>query len=400
MRMFLIVMAPLVATLLGAAPALPPDQDDQTATVRRIAATAALAAQEYGVGVHAGKVVAPAEVEEARLFLSEARRTAALLPSDAARLAMVELDSLFAMVSRTAPADSLALRSRKLGEMLATRLGVTLDEVPSRQPLLARGARIYQTQCASCHGSVGRGDGIAGAALTPPPADLTDFRKLADVTPLDYYLRTTIGVAGTAMPAYEGRLTADERWAVALYATLLHLPAPRGEVPAAMREFATTARMTDIDLAAAVAPGQDAASPEVRAHIAALRVYGTAETRPDDAVLVFNVVRRQLDSVLVQAAAAQGERASTTAFDAYMTFEQVELGVRAKNPALANALEAGFAALRTRAAGGATPAELREIHLRLLGDLENAERTIGDQLSPLNLFVQSFVLLLREGLEA
>ena len=398
--MFLMFVAPLLATLLGAPPALPSDQDDQTATVRRIAATAALAAQEYGVGVHDGKVVAPEEVEEARLFLSEARRTAALLPSDAARLAMVELDSLFAMVSRTAPADSLALRSRKLGEMLAVSLGVTLDEVPSRQPLLARGAGIFQTQCASCHGPAGRGDGVAGAALTPPPADLTDFRKLAEVTPLDYYRRTTIGVAGTAMPAFESRLTSDERWAVALYATLLHLPAPRGEVPAALREFAATARMTDVDLATAVAPGQDVSSPEVRAHIAALRVYGTAETRPDDAVLVFNVVRSQLDSALLQAAAAQGERASTTAFDAYMTFEQVELGVRAKNPALANALEAGFAALRTRAAGGATAAELREIHLRLLGDLENAERTIGDQLSPLNLFVQSFVLLLREGLEA
>ncbi|HXI21374.1 MAG TPA: FTR1 family protein, partial [Gemmatimonadales bacterium] len=68
--------------------------------------------------------------------------------------------------------------------------------------------------------------------------------------------------------------------------------------------------------------------------------------------------------------------------------------------ALADALEAGFAALRTRAAGGATPAELMDLHGRLLSDLENAERTIGDRLSPLNLFVQSLVLLLREGLEA
>ncbi len=398
--MFLIVAAPLLAGLLGVNPAPAPPQGDQAPAVRRIAATTALAAQEYGIGVRAGKVVAPAEVDEAKLFLGEARRTAGLLPADAAKLAVAELDSMLSLVSRAAPADSLALRSRLLAEALATRLGVTLDEIPARQPLLARGAEVYQTQCASCHGPAGRGDGVAGAALTPPPADLTDFRKLTAVSPLDYFRRTTIGVAGTAMPAYEGRLSADDRWAAAVYATLLRLPAPRGEVPAALREFAATARMTDQDLTAVVAPGQDAESPEVRARIAAVRTYGTSETRPDDAVLVFNAVRSQLDSALQQAAASQGERASATAFDAYMTFEKVERGVRAKNPGLADALEAGFAALRTRAAGGATAAEMRDIHVRLLGDLENAERTIGDQLSPLNLFFQSFVLLLREGLEA
>jgi len=398
--MFLIVAGPLLAGLLALTPVPSPDQDDQAPAVRRIAATTALAAQEYGIGVHAGKIVAPAEVDEAKLFLSEARRTAGLLPADAAKLAVDELDSMLAMMVRVAPADSLVLRARRLSETLAARLGVTLDEIPARQPLLTRGAEIYQTQCASCHGPSGRGDGVAAAALTPPPSDLTDYRRLTAVSPLDYYRRTTIGVAGTAMPAYESRLSADDRWAAAVYATLLRLPAPRGEVAVALRDFAATARMTDLDLTAVVAPGQNPESPEVRSRIAAVRSYGTSETRPDDAALVFTAVRSQLDSALEQAAAAQGERASATAFDAYMTFEKVERGVRAKNPGLADALEAGFAALRTRAAGGATPAELHDIHVRLLSDLENAERTIGDQLSPVNLFFQSFVLLLREGLEA
>ena len=66
----------------------------------------------------------------------------------------------------------------------------------------------------------------------------------------------------------------------------------------------------------------------------------------------------QLDSALVQADRGEAERASATAFDAYMTFEKVERGVRAKNADLADALEAAFATLRTRAAGGATLPEL------------------------------------------
>ncbi|HEY7026157.1 MAG TPA: FTR1 family protein, partial [Gemmatimonadales bacterium] len=60
----------------------------------------------------------------------------------------------------------------------------------------------------------------------------------------------------------------------------------------------------------------------------------------------------------------------------------------------------GFAAYRTRAAGGATAQELKGIQAHLMADLENAERVIGDELSPFNLFLQSLVILVREGLEA
>lgn len=398
--MVLISATGLLAVLAALHAPAGPDQGDQAPTVRRIAATAALAAQEYDIGVEGGRVIAAAEVEEATLFLTEARRTAGLLPAIAAKPAIAELDQLLAMVARVAPPESVTVRARLLAEGLASRFQVSLEDVPARAPLLSRGAEVYQAQCASCHGTVGRGDGAASAGLSPVPSDLTDFRNLADRTPLDFYRRVTIGVAGTAMPAFESRLSAEERWAVALYASALRLPAARGEVPTGLREFPTTARMTDSAIAAAVAPGADPAAPDTRTRVAAVRGYGASSDGAVDAGPVFLAVRQQLDSALAQADRGEAERASATAFDAYMTFEQVERGVRAKNADLANALEAAFATMRTRAAGGATLPELRTIHSSLLGELENAERTIADRLSPLNLFVQSFILLLREGLEA
>ena len=91
---------------------------------------------------------------------------------------------------------------------------------------------------------------------------------------------------------------------------------------------------------------------------------------------------------------------SQLAFDAYITFEQVETDVRARNAALASDLEDAFAALRARAAGGAGRDELDAIHARLLSGLERAERLVADQGSAANLFMESFVLLLREGFEA
>jgi high-affinity iron transporter len=398
--MILTSWAPLGLALLLCRTAPLPEQGDQAPIVRRLATTTALAAEEYGIGIRDGKVVAPAEVEEARLFLTEARRTAVLLPPDAGRATAEAIDSLLAMVARVAPPDSVAERARRLGAALASQFGIVLDEIPEQSPQLARGAGIYHLQCATCHGPAGRGDGPAVPALNPPPADLTDFRRLAATSPLDFFRRITIGVTGTAMPAYEGRLTAEERWAVTMYATALRLPAPRGEVPPALRAFPTTARMGDAEIAAVLAPGADLGAPDTRARIAAVRITGTGAADGAAAAVVFTAVRQLVDSALALVAAGQTEQAATVAFDAYMRFEAVERTVRAKNPSLANGLEAGFASLRTRAAGGATTAELQEIRTHLWADLENAERTVVDRLSPVNLFVQSFVLLLREGLEA
>src|SRR6476660_10495101 len=87
---------------------------DQTPVARRIAATAQLAAQEYRTGVVDGRVVAKAEVEEATLFLQEARRSAALLPAEAAKAATGDIDRLLRLVAETAPPDSLDARVRSL----------------------------------------------------------------------------------------------------------------------------------------------------------------------------------------------------------------------------------------------------------------------------------------------
>src|SRR3989441_12396646 len=137
-------------------------------------------------------------------------------------------------------------------------------------------------------------------------------------------------------------------------------------------------------------------SGQVAGLVAFLRVMPTAERQRHEtspAAATFSTVRRQLDSAVAL-------RSDKIAFDAYLTFEQVETDVRARNASLASELEDAFASLRARTGAGAGPEELDAIHARLLAGLERAERLVADRSSGANLLMQSFVVLLREGFEA
>src|SRR3954468_16421734 len=393
--MILIGGAFLVASLAGQTPQQDSLQDPAPA-IRRLAATSQLAAQEYRLGVAGGKVVAPEEVAEAKLFLGETRRSAELLPDPARRETLRQGSAVQEMLDQAASPDTVDARVRQMVHGLSGRFGVAVDDVPAQVPALARGATVYRTNCAGCHGQSGRGDGPMAVGLDPKPADLADLSALQTASPLDFYRRISIGVVGTSMPAFEARLAPEDRWAVALYASLLRLPRPAGAVPASLQQVITTGKMSDQQVLQAL--GDLGRAPGDLAQLAAVRSF-----QPDQAAgvnaQIFSKVRAQIDSTY--ALARRGDTsASSRAFDAYMTFEQVERSVQTKNPGLAAEVKSAFASLRTRVAGGATVSELDRIRRQLDGGLENAERILADRLSPTNLFVQSFVILLREGLEA
>src|SRR5712671_4473813 len=87
------------------------------------------------------------------------------------------------------------------------------------QEEVSRGGTLFAANCASCHGSAGRGDGKASASLLPKPANLTA------ATFADERLSSVLwnGVAGTAMPPWRQLPTEDLRALVA-YIQSLHPP--------------------------------------------------------------------------------------------------------------------------------------------------------------------------------
>jgi len=81
------------------------------------------------------------------------------------------------------------------------------------------GRKIFLSNCSSCHGSSGKGDGAAARALAPPPTNLAATHEKLD----DDYLYTRISEGGigdpynSQMPAWKSILAEDQIWDVIAY---------------------------------------------------------------------------------------------------------------------------------------------------------------------------------------
>ncbi len=102
------------------------------------------------------------------------------------------------------------------GSATATLAPVPADYAGKTNPLgpdaATAGAEVFKTNCESCHGPQGHGDGPAGAALDPQPKNLAVF---APTVGDDYlYWRINTGKEGTSMVAWKGVLTDEQIWQV------------------------------------------------------------------------------------------------------------------------------------------------------------------------------------------
>jgi len=97
----------------------------------------------------------------------------------------------------------------------------SLDTIPAEyvgktNPLGAdaalAGAEVFKTNCATCHGDTGHGDGAAGVGLDPAPKNLAELQSQVG----DDYLfwRISTGKDGTSMVSWKGALTEEQIWQV------------------------------------------------------------------------------------------------------------------------------------------------------------------------------------------
>ena len=100
--------------------------------------------------------------------------------------------------------------------MKATRLVLLLAIVAMVLAPLAAvaadGAAVYKAKCASCHGPDGKGETFVGKSLKLRGLGAADVQKITDAD-----LAKVISDGKGKMPAYKGKLTADEIKALVAY---------------------------------------------------------------------------------------------------------------------------------------------------------------------------------------
>ena len=87
------------------------------------------------------------------------------------------------------------------------------NPLPADAATVAQGKKVAETNCVSCHGAKGKGDGVAAVALNPKPADWTS-KKVQSESDGEIFWKLSTGRG--AMPSWKF-LPENDRWALVRY---------------------------------------------------------------------------------------------------------------------------------------------------------------------------------------
>ena len=168
---------------------------------------------DYSGAVADGRIVSQSEYAEMVEFAGEVHtRLTALSPTPAQPSLIRQAEALQSAIGRKAPQSEVSALAKALGRDLLAAYPTPL--APSKAPDLARGAALYATQCAACHGATGAGDGPSAKGLQPPPIAFTDEDRARQRSLFGLYQVIGQGIDGTAMASFANR-PSDDRWALA-----------------------------------------------------------------------------------------------------------------------------------------------------------------------------------------
>lgn len=121
-------------------------------------------------------------------------------------------------IDKKSNADKLARISTSIKkEILKLNL---ISVTPKQWPDIINGERLFDENCATCHGSEGMKETAVIKNLNPAPADMLEHSHMSKIAPLQIYNTVRLGVSGTAMPPFDN-LSDKQIWDVSFYVSAL-----------------------------------------------------------------------------------------------------------------------------------------------------------------------------------
>src|SRR5690625_4381831 len=194
--------------LTGSAMALPASAPKVSSTVPQTWQMIDYLATDYAGAVKNGTVLSESEYAEMHEFAATVQnRIKALPPTPASPALLSQANQLMASVNAKASSTQVANQAHALAAALLK--AYPIPTAPDHAPDLARGAMLYRSHCAACHGATGHGDGPAGLKLDPRPVDFSNQARADQRSPLSLYEVISHGVEGTSMASYLTELSTE-----------------------------------------------------------------------------------------------------------------------------------------------------------------------------------------------
>ena len=201
----------------------------QENSAKRLSSIVSVAVEEYGKAVDAsGRLISADEYSETTGFLDDAKVVSQRLRGYNAPKTQAVLDTLISAVKAKRPPQELRLLHARFTGALGSEGALDL---PSSPLDTAKGHALFTTNCSSCHGDRGLGDGPASKSLGAPVPAIGSPTATPTLNSTLAYNVVSVGVRGTAMASFASTLSTQDRWNVVNYiysmrGTKMEQPAP------------------------------------------------------------------------------------------------------------------------------------------------------------------------------
>ena len=363
----------------------------ESAELRQLLQLAEYVGADYVSAVADGKVIDEGEYQEMVEFSGLILEKSTALATENSQIQALarSLQAGITKKERVGVIQSLSAELR--GSLLALSPQLSLP-----RSLVAYSAvnLTFKKDCSSCHGTLGNGDSLLAQQLDPIPTDFTDKARALNRSILGLYDSISGGIKGTAMPSFQ-HLTENERWSLAFFVGSLAFESDE------RREVAAESALSIHDVVMFSPNELNSKRSKVEwSLIEAVRADPTPLFSRNRSPL--GTTRQRLEEAGTAYQQGEYKEAQRLAVSAYLDgFELVENSLDARDKALRQSIESSLLSLRQQLRDKQNATQLEHSLVRVLAQLEQAEQLLaGSSMSNATLFSASFIILLREGLEA